>query len=105
MAHKLVMYGRSLTVLTIHAQYLIHGYHEHYFRDYFLHKKKRNPAQFAVLVQNLPQIPVTNAFQITALNGHVLQKILPQCIVGRCDVTQPGENQFTTRQGECARQV
>lgn len=36
---------------------------------------------------------------ITALNGHVLQKILPQCIVGRGDVTQPGENQFTTRQG------
>jgi len=46
-AHKLVLYGRSLTVLAIQAQYLIHGYHEHYFRDYFLHKRKRNPAQFA----------------------------------------------------------
>jgi hypothetical protein len=56
MAHKLVMYGRSLTVLAIQTQYLIHGYwlhfrvgtmemslkcgpytvpfHEHYFRDY-----------------------------------------------------------------------
>lgn len=47
MEYKLVMYGRSLNVLAIQAQYLIHGYHEHYFRDYFLHKKNRNPAQFA----------------------------------------------------------
>jgi hypothetical protein len=62
---------------------------------------KRN----AILL-NLPSVGTKfTAFQITALNGHVLQKILPQCIVGRGDVTQPGENQFTTRQGECARQV
>jgi len=39
MAHKLVMYGRSLTVLAIQAQYLIHGYHEYCFRDYLPHKK------------------------------------------------------------------
>jgi hypothetical protein len=102
MARKLLTYCRSLSALAIQAQKLINGYAQHFqslklqwnvanvrpiyravpqplFSGLFLTQKELQSCWISlVMVQNLLQDPITQAFKNNcSFYGQVLQKILP----------------------------